>query len=149
SLSQSFQQTGRSARRLFDTVPLVDPSSLSQTVGAPSRGHELPESGSSDVRQRTHSPSTFDLAEPGKILRHAFLPKGLARHFHKATRSTETGLHVAPTAALVIIDELLNQRIDRELEIQSVLRFFERGDILIGDFLFVVRQNQFTQRIKW
>src|SRR5205807_7526321 len=62
--------------------------------------------------------------------------------------ATKTCFHRGATAPLVIINVLLNQRIDREVEIKRVLRLLERFDVRLGNLLFVLSQSQLAEWIE-
>src|SRR5919106_754981 len=106
---------GRRASGLLKTVALIDISVLTETVHATCAGHELPQARGGGPRNSFRLPGTLHLAQPGDVQRHAFLGEDLPRESHVHAGATQTVFHRrAAAGSLVVIDVLLNERIERE-----------------------------------
>src|SRR5947208_13462892 len=98
--------------RLVKTVTLVNISCTLQAEPAAGAGDELPESRSCCTREGRRLPSTLDLSEPRHVLRHALLLKDPAGHSHEHARAIQANLHRRSAAAAIVVDELLDHRVD-------------------------------------
>ena len=134
---------------MLEAVPLVNPGGLAQSESSARGRHKLPQTGGCGGRKGSGSPAAFDLAQPSEIFGHAFLAERFAGHLQIATRTAQSGFHRgATTRPLIVVNELLNQRVDGDLEIERVLGLFQRGQLRVGNFLFVFGQNQLAKWIE-
>src|SRR5262249_30986452 len=90
-----------------------------------------------------------DLSQPGYVLWNALTTERVSGNLHEAARSSQARFHRRASAPLVVIYVLLNQRINNEVEIERILRLFQRSYVGVRYFLFLFVQNQFAQLIQW
>src|SRR4029079_7273779 len=105
-------------------------------------GNELPQSRSCGPRNCSRFPCTLHLTQPRDINRHDFLDEDLAREFHVLPGSSQTIFHRRAIPTLVVIDELLNEWIEREIKVDVLLRLFKLGQISVSDVRLFSVENQ-------
>src|SRR5688500_12483373 len=132
SIEKELQVTRRSPGRLIKTVSLVDMSRPAETIASTCSRDELPQTRRCCPRHSGRFPATLDLAEPRNVLRNSLFTEDAAGHRHKHSRTVQTNFHRSASAAAIVVDVLLDHRMDLERKSERFVRHRVLDVLILG-----------------